>query len=86
MLSPDEEKVILLLAREWDLTGPPGIMDVSDIVAALPIAPSDALAALKSLFAGGLTDMNSLKTAALLTPEGYEAAERLRNSEPPADR
>ena len=67
--------VLRLLAKEWTYTGPPGIMDVSDIAAALPLAPSETLAALKVLLTQGLVDMNSLKTAAFLTPEGFEAAE-----------
>ena len=37
-------------------------MDVSEIVAALPLAPSEALAALKELFVAGLVDMNEIKT------------------------
>ena len=69
-----ELQILNLLAREWKFKGPPGILDVSDIVAALPTAPSDILEALKSLFELGLVDMNSLKTSAFLTPEGYEAA------------
>ena len=67
--------VLALLAKEWDHSGPPGILDVSDIVAALSQAPSDTLAALKHLFEQGLTDMNSLKTSVFLTPEGYAATE-----------
>ena len=74
------DQVMTLLAKEWDMKGPPGILDVSAIVAALPIAPSDTLAALKELFANGLIDMNQLKTSAFLTPEGYETVERLRGS------
>lgn len=70
----DENKVLALLAREWDLSGPPGILDVSAVVAALPLAPSRTLAALKALFTAGLVDMNQLKTSAFLTPEGYDAA------------
>ena len=74
MPSAEEQKVLLLLAKEWDYSGPPGIMDISDIVAALDQAPSDTLQALKALFQSGLVDMNSLKTSAFLTPEGYAAA------------
>ena len=67
--------VLGLLAKEWEYSGPPGILDVSEIVAALPLAPSEALAALKELFVAGLVDMNEIKTSAFLTPEGHEAAE-----------
>lgn len=72
--TPEEKKILNLLAREWDANGPPGIMDISDIVAALPMAPSHILAALKALFTRGLLDMNQLNTSAFLTPEGYDAA------------
>ena len=72
-MTAEERQILRLLAKEWDLKGPPGILDVSDVVAALPLAPSDTLAALKNLFEQGLTDMNALKTSVFLTPEGYEA-------------
>ena len=76
MSTDPNNQVLALLAKEWDMKGPPGILDVSDIVAALPLAPSDTLAALKDLYTNGLIDMNKLKTSAFLTPEGYEAVER----------
>jgi hypothetical protein len=72
----NENQILGLLAREWDMTGPPGILDISDIVAALPLAPGDILAALKRLFTSGLVDMNQLKTSAFLTPEGYLASRK----------
>ena len=75
MPTPQELKVLRLLAREWAHSGPPGILDISDIVAALDLAPSETFQALKVLFQSGLVDMNSLKTSAFLTPEGYAAAE-----------
>ncbi|MGB7919833.1 MAG: hypothetical protein WCF40_07225 [Desulfobacterales bacterium] len=75
MRTSEENKLLALLAKEWDFKGPPGIMDISDIVAALPLAPSDTLAALKTLYTIGLIDMNTLKTSAFLTPEGYAAAD-----------
>jgi DNA-binding IclR family transcriptional regulator len=74
-MTAEERQILQLLAKEWELKGPPGILDVSDVVAALPLAPSDTLAALKHLFEMGLTDMNSLKTSVYLTPEGYTATE-----------
>jgi Mn-dependent DtxR family transcriptional regulator len=78
MPTASENRVLALLAKEWDTTGPPGIMDISDIVTALPLAPTETLAALKDLFADGLIDMNKFKTSAFLTPEGYAAAKRER--------
>ena len=75
MPTSEEQQVLLLLAKEWVHSGPPGIMDISDIVAALDQAPTATLEALKALYQSGLVDMNSLKTSAFLTPEGYAAAD-----------
>ena len=69
-----ENQVLALLAKEWDYIGPPGILDISDVVAALPLAPSETLEALKTLYASGLIDMNKLKSSAFLTPGGYDVA------------
>jgi DNA-binding IclR family transcriptional regulator len=77
MPTPQELKVLKLLAKEWDHSGPPGILDISDIVAALDLAPSETFQALKALFQVGLVSMNTLKTAAFLTPEGYAAVETI---------
>ena len=79
MRTPEESQVLEMLAKEWEFKGQPGIMDISDIVAVLPLAPSDTLAALKALYTSGLIDMNKLKTSAFLTPEGYAAADRSGN-------
>ncbi|MDJ0811094.1 MAG: hypothetical protein QNJ01_13420 [Desulfobacterales bacterium] len=73
MTEQNAQKILMLLAREWALKGPPGILDISEIVAALALAPSDILATIKDLFARGLVDMNSLRTSVFLTPEGYAA-------------
>ena len=75
MPTPQELKVLKLLTKEWEHSGPPGILDISDIVAALDLAPSETLQTLNMLFEDGLVDMNSLKTSAYLTPEGYEVTE-----------
>ena len=74
MPTSEEQRVLLLLAKEWVHSGPPGIMDISDIVAALDQAPSATLQAIKILYQCGLVDMDTLKTSAFLTPEGYAAA------------
>jgi hypothetical protein len=74
MPTSDEKEILCLLAREWDESGPPGILDISDVVAAVPSAPGAVLATLKDLFVRGLVDMNQLKTSVFLTPEGYDAA------------
>ena len=78
MAGKARDQVLSLLAKEWELSGPPGILDLSEIVAALPLAPSEALAAVKELFVAGLVDMNPLKTSAFLTPEGYATVEQKR--------
>ena len=69
----EELKILKLLAKEWDLNGPPGILDISVAVAALDLAPSEVMQSLKTLFESGLIDMNALKTSTFLTPEGYAA-------------
>jgi Mn-dependent DtxR family transcriptional regulator len=74
MQTEQEIKVLKLLVKEWKYTGPPGILDISDIIAALDLAPSEALESLKTLYQNGLVDMNPLKTSAFLTPEGFSAA------------
>ena len=74
MPTSEEQQILLLLAKEWDNSGPPGIMDIGDIVAALGQAPSLTMQALKSLYQIGMVDMNVLKTSAFLTPEGHSAA------------
>ena len=82
MLSTAESKLMALLAKEWDMAGPPGIMDISDVVVALPMAPSETIATIKDLYSSGLIDMNTLKTAVFLTPEGFATVERDRGFEP----
>jgi len=74
MPTSEEQQILMLLAKEWDYNGPPGIMDISDIVAALGQAPSASMQALKALYQIGMVDMNVLKTSAFLTPEGHAAA------------
>ena len=71
MPTPQELKILKLLAREWTSSGPPGILDISDIMSMVDMAPSEVSQALKGLFKIGLIDMNMLKTSAFLTPEGY---------------
>ena len=75
MPTPQELIVLKLLAKEWQHSGPPGILDIGEIIAALDLAPSETLQALKALYQSGLVEMNSLKSSAFLTPEGYAAAE-----------
>ena len=63
-----KEKILSLLAKEWELKGPPGIMDVGDIVSIISLAPSDSMETIRELFLSGLVDMNTFKTSAYLTP------------------
>jgi len=75
-LDPSEIRILQLLVKEWDYNGPPGILDISQIIAALDQAPSDTFDALQRLFKSGLVDMNELKNAVFLTPGGYDAADQ----------
>ena len=72
-----DARILRLLAKEWHYSGPPGILDTSQIVAALDQAPSETFDALRRLFKEGLVDMNELENAASLTPEGYAAAQQI---------
>ncbi|MBW2247035.1 MAG: hypothetical protein JRF62_07505 [Deltaproteobacteria bacterium] len=81
MRSTPGSKLMALLAKEWDMIGPPGIMDISDVVIALPLAPSETIATIKDLYTIGLIDTNTLKTAIFLTPEGYATVEHERSFE-----
>lgn len=83
MAADNERQVLHLLAKEWDYTGPPGIMDISDVVASLAQAPGGTLAAIKTLFAAGLIDMNTLKSSVFLTPDGYAATQAHRAADAP---
>lgn len=69
-----EQKILALLAKEWQMTGPPGIVEINTIIAAVDLAPSEASEAIARLFRAGLIEMNRFKTSAFLTPEGYDAA------------
>ena len=86
MPTSEEQRVLLLLAKEWIHSGPPGIMDISDIVAALNQAPSATLQALKTLYQCGLVDMDTLKTSAppprALRPQTPGSKFRGQRSEP----
>ncbi len=81
MTPSEERKILQLLAKEWKYSGPPGILDISEIVSALDQAPSLTLQALQSLFQRGLIDLNTLKTSAFLTPEGHAKAESDRKDD-----
>jgi hypothetical protein len=65
-----KEKILSLLAKEWELKGPPEVLDVDDVVSILSLAPSDSMETIRELFLSGLVDMNTFKTRVFLTPEG----------------
>lgn len=65
-------EILKLLTKEWEINGPPGILDISDIVSMVPLAPSDTMQSIKELFSSGMIAMNELKTSVFLTPEGYD--------------
>ena len=75
VLDQPQTQILQLLAKEWRHSGPPGILDISQVVAALDQAPSDTFSGIQTLFQAGLVDMNEMETAVFLTPEGYAAAE-----------
>ena len=72
MSDSPKKQILILMAKEWNITGPPGIMDISDIVSIVPLAPTDTMVTIRELFSLGLIHMNELRTSAFLTPEGYD--------------
>jgi len=50
MLDSEKEKILSLLGKEWELKGPPGILDVGDVVSILSLAPSDSMETIRELF------------------------------------
>lgn len=66
--------ILTILAEEWDASGPPGILDIPELAAQATLALDEVREAVSSLFAEGAVDMDELKSAVYLTPEGYETA------------
>lgn len=73
MLDSSQKQILTLLAKEWDIKGPPGILDIKDVVSITSLAPSDTMESIRELFSLGLVDMNELRTSIYLTPEGYDS-------------
>jgi DNA-binding MarR family transcriptional regulator len=66
-----QQSILNILAKEWEQTGPPGIMDISDIAGRLNISAEDVRRAIKPLFVMGAVDTDRVGFAAYLTPKGY---------------
>ena len=81
MINKDEEMVLDLLARDWDLSGPPETVDLFELTGALPMAPAQTLIAVRGLYAEGLVGLNDCKTGAFLTPKGYASLKVHREKE-----
>ncbi len=74
-LEEDERSLLKALAREWDESGPPGILETAAIAKTLGITKSAAQKIIHSLFVKGLVGTNELDIyAAYLLPDGYEIA------------
>jgi hypothetical protein len=65
------QSILNLPATAWDHTGPPGIMDLSDIAGKLNISVEDVRRAITPLFVMGAVDTDRVGFAAYLTPKGY---------------
>lgn len=76
-LTQKERDLLILLAEEWEKTGPPGYVETTIIADRLNISPLDAKSIIRSLFAKGIVDTDEVDTfAAYLTPEGYDLARK----------
>lgn len=80
MTAPEDVRngILILLADEWDTCGPPGILEIADLSGQTGLAVEEVREALNSMFTGGIVDMDELRSAVYLTPEGYEKACRVR--------
>ena len=77
MMSLDDLELAILkvLADEWDKSGPPGILETTEIAKALGITIPDTKKLVHSLFVKGLVGSDEIDIyAAYLLPEGYELA------------
>lgn len=81
MINEEEKKVLALLAKKWNPSEPPEIIDLFDLTAALPMAPAQALITVRGLYAEGLVGLNDYKTGAFLTPKGYAIAQALKKED-----
>lgn len=68
--------ILLLLAREWDANGPPGIVENRDLVRMLNVKPALVETALAELESDAITSNDALGFATYLTPEGYDIAKK----------
>ena len=76
-LTQKERDLLILLAEEWEKTGPPGYVETTIIADRLNISPLDAKSIIRSLFVKGIVDTDEVDTfAAYLTPEGYDFARK----------
>ena len=72
---PIERELLVLLADEWDHSGPPGYVETSVMAGRLNLSIEDVKSAVRSLFVKGLVDTDKVDVfAAYLTPEGYDQA------------
>jgi hypothetical protein len=74
-LLPDEKDLLNLLAKEWELNGPPGYLESTVLASRLNLSVEKTKSVIHSLFVKGLVDTDKIEHyAAYLTPEGYEIA------------
>ena len=74
-LVPDEKKLLIMLAEEWQKTGPPGYLESAVLAKRLNLSVEKTKSVIHSLFVKGLVDTDTIEHyAAYLTPEGHEIA------------
>jgi Mn-dependent DtxR family transcriptional regulator len=72
------ERLLKLLADEWDEAGPPGYIETSTLAGRLQMGIPQVKSAIESLFEKGLVDTDKVDIfAAYLTPEGYDLIQRV---------
>ncbi len=70
MPTQEEQQVLLLLAKEWAHSGPPGIMDIKRCCSSLGSSPQCDLASAKDAVSKRLGRYEFLKNQRLSHPRG----------------
>ena len=74
-LETSERQLLVLLAEEWEETGPPGYLETEVLAQRLDLPVEKTKSVIRSLFVKGLVDTDEIENyAAYLTPEGYDVA------------
>jgi hypothetical protein len=76
-LSYEEKQLLILLADDWENSGPPGYLETSVLAELMNLSVEKTKSVIHALFVMGLVGTDAKEHyAAYLTPEGHEFAQR----------